>query len=654
MLSSEQSFMWIETAITTAFVVMSVLVPTIGHRVLLRLGVRGGLPLYVWALTAGITLFGVWAARIERDRAHTALKERICGFAPTYAEEFRRLGHARIGLDTPPDDPLFLEMIEREKTWLEINRAAADIYTYRIIDGQWVLIVDSETDYDRDGVYHGEREARTRIGEVVGPAEGVEIEPFEGREAFDDVPYRDRWGTWVSGYAPIYDDQGRVEAAVGVDFFADDWAREMATARAIPLGIAQFMSMFLVVFATAYRSRGLALENARRTQLMLEQARAAADMANRAKSEFLTNMSHEIRTPMTAIIGFAEVAMEIAQDQVLRGHLETIRRNGEHLVELINDLLDLSKIESGALQICEESVRLHDVLDDVCKLMRIRAESKGIALDLSIDPSVPAWVRTDETRVRQMVTNLVGNAIKFTERGGVRVTASRKDGDLLEVCVSDSGIGIPPDRLEAIFQPFQQADVSTTRRFGGTGLGLTISRRLARLLGGDIVVQSTVGKGTTFTLTLRAPNAEPRHEPAQQTTDTRGMEGALVLFAEDGPDNQRLIRHHLERAGAKVEVADDGQDAADRYRVLIESGRKVDLVLTDMHMPRLDGIGLARALRQQGCRVPIIALTASAMSTDIQRYFEAGCDDYLMKPVSRQRLLDMCVKWIRQADRRAA
>ena len=647
--------MWIESAISAVFVGMSALVPTIAHRALLRLGVPKGLPLYVWVLVAFVAGFGLWVSDSEREEAQAGLKARICGLAPTYAEEFRHLGHAQIDLDTPPDDPLYLKLIEIEKKWLEINSTVADIYTYRIIDGQWVLIVDSETDYNRDGIYHGEREARTRIGEAVGPAEGLETEPFEGIEAFDDEPYTDRWGTWVSGYAPIYDEQDRIEAAVGVDFSAAAWVNEMAMARAVPLGVAEFVIVLLVVFATAYRARGVALSMSMQAQHILDDARRSAEAANRAKSEFLANMSHEIRTPMTAILGYAEIAIEGTKDRVLRDHLGTIRRNGEHLIELINDLLDHSKIESGVIRTCQEPVNVRELLGDVRMLMRVKAEAKHIGLELAIDPHVPAWVTTDETRLRQIVMNLVGNAIKFTDRGGVCVEASWSDEGALAVSVSDTGIGIPPDRLDAVFRPFEQADASTTRRFGGTGLGLTISRRLARMLGGDVQVQSTVGEGSTFTVTVHGPVAEaPESEVDLLPPDVLALDGALVLFAEDGPDNQRLIRHHLEHAGATVEIADDGQAAVERYHELVQKGRSVDLILTDIQMPRLDGLGLSRLLRSEGCTVPIIAVTASAMASDVQRCYEAGCDDYLTKPVSKDEVLRTCAKWIPRADKRAA
>lgn len=636
------------------YIALAGLLTLAAHAALRRLGVKRGLPASAWL----VIVAGCWAGYLvsSSERADTWEKVRrsVIGLAPTYAEELRRLGHARIGLDTPPDDPTYLSIIDVEKTWLEINPTVADIYTYRVIDGQWALIVDSETDYDHDGIYRGEREGRTAIGEVVGPVDGLVMAPFEGRAVFDEVIYQDRWGTWVSAYAPIYDENDRIEAAVGIDYPADEWAKQLAMARALPLLGSLMLLVIFISFTATLSLRGLALRRSREQQGWLETARAAAESANRAKSDFLANMSHEIRTPMTAILGFTEVAMESVTDPAVRGHLETVHRNGQHLIELINDILDLSKIESGALHVEQAPVNLPLLVADVCELLRIRAEHKGVALELEIEDSSPVWITSDGKRVRQILTNLVGNAIKFTERGSVSVTVSGISRQQVEVQIRDSGIGIAPDRLQAIFNPFEQADASTTRRFGGTGLGLTISRRLARLLGGDVEVESQLGVGSVFRITFDAPEVQAP-APEEASVDGRiDLHGSLVLYADDGVDNQRLIRHHLEKAGAIVEVVDDGQAAIERFRQLQREGRAIDLILTDMQMPRLDGLGLTRQLRAEGCQTPIVALTASAMRSDADACLRAGCDGYLSKPITRDHLLSACSRWIWMERRRAA
>lgn len=647
--------MMIEQLMVGVYIALSALMTLAAHAALRRLGVRRGLPASAWLVLlagcwAGYTVSG--ATRADRwEKARSA----IMGLAPTYAEELRRLGHARIGLDTPPDDPTYLAIIEAQKKWLEINPAVADIYTYRIVDGQWVLIVDSETDYNRDGLYSGPREGRTPIGEVLSESSGLEVEPFQGRSAFDEVVYTDRWGTWVSAYEPILDEQDRVEAAVGVDYPAGEWLAELVAARARSLVFTLLLMMVFITFAGALSLRGLALRRLREHQDWLETARQAAESANRAKSDFLANMSHEIRTPMTAILGFTEVALESVTDEIVRGYLETVHRNGEHLIELINDILDLSKIESGTLTVEQVPVDLRALATEVCDLLRIRSQLKGVALELELEASAPAWILSDGKRLRQILTNLVGNAIKFTERGRVTIQVCGITGQQAEVQIRDTGVGIAPERLEAVFEPFEQADASTTRRFGGTGLGLTISRRLARLLGGDVQVESQPGVGSVFRVTF---DASPTEAPAPlQELRTGGkidLRGMLILYAEDGVDNQRLIRHHLEKAGATVEVVDDGQAALERHRLLTQEGRTVDLILTDIQMPRLDGLGLARQLRADGCLVPIVALTASAMRGDAEQCFRAGCDGYLSKPVGRDQLLATCSRWIWIERRRAA
>lgn len=637
----------------TIYILLSAMLPIAAHFALRRLGVSRGLPLYVWLIAAFACALGVMESNFERREAQQRMIARVSGLGPTYAEELRRMGHASIGLDTPPDDPVYLQIIDAQKKWLQINRLVADIYTYRIIDGKWVLLVDSETDYDHNGVLEGDREQRTEIGEVIGPAEGLEAVPFWGRPVFDAEVYSDRWGTWVSAYAPIYDDEGRVEAAVGVDYPAKDWVYEQLMAATTPLGLMLFVSLMLVSLSGALRARGASLEQAHVHERTLEEARRAAEAANAAKSAFLANISHEIRTPMNAIIGFAEILSESDAGPAVRAHADIIARNGKHLIALINDLLDLSKIEAGAFQIDPVPTCLPALIADTCDLLGIRAESKGIELSWEAG-SLPEWVMADPTRVRQILTNLVGNAIKFTEHGSVRVEVMTR-GDLIEVRVHDSGIGIPRDRLAAIFLPFEQAELSTTRRFGGTGLGLSISRKLAHLMGGDVTVESELGVGSVFAATFVAPATQA---PAQAPDQTRGsvdaLEGCRVLYAEDGPDNQRLIRHHLERSGMVVELADDGCLAIERYHRMLADGERLDLILTDVQMPHMDGLEMARRLRREGCQVPIIALSAAGSKSDAAECVEAGCNGFLCKPVRKEELLKLCAHHLQTRRRSAA
>jgi PAS domain S-box-containing protein len=380
----------------------------------------------------------------------------------------------------------------------------------------------------------------------------------------------------------------------------------------------------------------------------LEQARNAALDAVRAKSEFLANMSHEIRTPMTAILGYAGLLMEARLPRRDRQeYVETIRRNGEYLLGLINDILDLSKLEAGKMIVESVPCSPAELVREVGTMLRGRATGKGLAFEVAIDDAVPAAVLTDPTRVRQILVNLVGNAIKFTETGGVRVVVdvdgSSGEGRVgLRFAVTDSGIGMTDEERARLFEPFAQADASTTRRFGGTGLGLAISWRLAELLGGSLAVTTAPAEGSTFTFTLdvaitegvpvAAPTQDRPEEPAPRLR-------ARVLLAEDAPDSQRLIAFYLRKAGAEVEVAGNGRLACEQFRAASEAGRTFDLVVMDMQMPEMDGYEATAALRRAGVRTPIIALTAHALRADRQRCLDAGCTDYLPKPVDRSMLL---------------
>ena len=373
----------------------------------------------------------------------------------------------------------------------------------------------------------------------------------------------------------------------------------------------------------------------------LELARSAAVDATTSKSQFLANMSHEIRTPLGAIIGHAELLVDEGEaiDDVApktgrrREFVETIHRNGEHLLALVSEILDLSKIEAGHMQIERVPDDPRRLIEDASRLLAGQADARGLAMAVEIDSQVPETVSLDPVRCRQILINLVGNAIKFTEHGGIRIKLGYETGrNELRMVITDTGIGMDSGALNRIFQPFRQADGSMTRRFGGTGLGLSISRHLCRLMGGDLTVESRRGHGSTFKASFKAPIAT---RSRLQTSGTTIPSDLRILLAEDGPDNRRLVSHLLGRLGAEVETVENGREAVDR---LLHGGAAIDLVLMDMQMPVMDGWEATRRLRNAGCGVPVLALTANAMPGDRAACLEAGCDAYLAKPVRREAL----------------
>ena len=398
------------------------------------------------------------------------------------------------------------------------------------------------------------------------------------------------------------------------------------------------------------QSRLLAMANA-----TIQRQKQLAETANEAKSRFLANMSHEIRTPLTAILGFAENLLDPHLPETERhSAVRTIVRNGEHLLELINDILDLSKIEAGRMQVEEVAFSPAQLCADVMSVMRVRADAKKLPLLLTYETPVPERITSDPMRLRQILINLLGNAIKFTQSGRVELKVGLDGGPengQMRFQIVDTGIGMTPEQVARLFEPFVQADSSTTRKFGGTGLGLTISRRLARMLGGDVVIGSAVGLGSVFAVTVRTGDlsgvrlltnpaeALDREAPEAPLSPESVRLSGRILLVEDGPDNQVLISSFLRKLGAEVAIGDNGQHGVDLAWQAVQEKRPFDVILMDMQMPVMDGYEAATLLRREGYSRPIVALTANAMSGDDAKCIAAGCDDYACKPVNRRKLI---------------
>lgn len=419
---------------------------------------------------------------------------------------------------------------------------------------------------------------------------------------------------------PLFDKDGNPQYLIGIS--EDITEKKIAEQQKIAL-------------LQAEAAREQAEKSAEQMALLNEKA----NEANRAKSAFLANISHELRTPLGAMLGFAELALETHSEEEKTEYVQTILRNGKELLRIVDEVLDISKAESNSMEIEKVQFSLTDFLKDIGDLMGVRAKQKTLDLKFKLSAKLPTFIYSDPYRLRQILLNVIGNAIKFTERGSVTVETIQ-DGDFVKFTVADTGIGIDDAQSEKLFKPFAQADDSTTRKFGGTGLGLYLSRRLARLLGGDVkILQSVSGKGSLFEVSVRMHLEEALRKSHESLSSSMKLQTlpepftrGKILVVDDSADNQELIAAYLRTSKIEYDLASRGRQAVEM------ADNTYSAILMDIQMPEMDGFEALQQIRDKGVKIPVIAVTAHAMKGDRERCVQAGFNDYLSKPISRKAL----------------
>ncbi len=600
-----------------------------------------------------LLLAGLIAAESEGQRERRHMARLLEGQAPTFAGELLSRGLASIGVETRDDDPVYLELIETQKRWLATNPQLSDIYTgVRLADGGVAFLVDSETDYNRDGDYEDPREERTPIGTRFDDPLGEMSAALDGQIALWEDPYADPWGYWISAYANAGHNAAGQDIVVGVDFAASDWMESIARARLVALGICFALILASCQICLVHRrlQSRLRSEQSLRTEVM--QARELAEQGSRVKSSFIKGMSHEIRTPLNGMLGLVELVAESGIPGEEKFLLRRALDAGRSLLNVLNDLLEFARTESEQPGLTPANIDLGTLMLETMELFSPTAAAKELKTGCALAPDVPRLVRCDGARLRQILAQLMANALKFTDKGSVRLQvrcAGREEGSaLLRFSVMDTGIGIDPVRQQRIFEAFTQADESIGNRFGGSGLGLTLCQRFVDAMGGRIGVESTLGAGSTFWFeipvevlsdTAREAAAASPETPVQYpssaghgSADAASLPVTDVLVVDDDETGRTVVSGMLKRLGLSVATAGDGVDASlqlaqSRYR----------LVLMDLRMPRLDGIETTkrwRASEGPGHRLPIVALTANAQPGQREACIDAGMDDMVLKPVS--------------------
>lgn len=582
------------------------------------------------AFTATVVL--IWRASIAHQ-ADRVLAD-IARIADVTAGLVTIEAHAALTPDAG-SDPELLSQETRRLAYLKGTQSRLEgLYTLSRRGGEWVVVLDAQH--------------RSQFGSRVFPE--AALEAFTTGQPRQSGEFDSEIGRLFSVFAPITTAKGEVVGVVGADVLAARVRNRGGPSDQVFLfGMLFTLACMIGMGALVYR-----LRSTMRDVMMAQEARMVAlersaetlSLAQEQSGSMLASMSHEVRTPLTAILGFTELLLEPNDDVgVLRGHAQTIRRNSQHLLGVLNDALDMSKIDAGMMRVHARPFDPRRLMHEVIALFGPRAQEKHIALAYVTEGDLPEFVDADEFRVRQILLNLLSNALKFTEQGGVTATVRYEAAThTLEYSVTDTGIGIAPERIEHIFRPFQQAVNEDVRRFGGTGLGLAISKRLALLLQGELVVTSRPGAGSTFTMRLPAPTVTQAVRDDREITAPgetwRPRPSWRVLVVEDTLEHQKILYALLRRAGHSVEVCETGERA---LKLVLESEylrEPYTIVVVDAHLPGMSGSATARALREHGFQSPILVLTADETDDIRAECSLAGCNEVLAKPIDNERLLN--------------
>ena len=657
-----------------------------------------------WFLFLLILAAGCWRTQREVNVFREVWKDDFLRITKAFASTTEIMGHWKINQHTKPDDPLYREIRDVHAAWCRDVPQVADVYSLRLranapntVDE--IVCRQSNLESAQDDPQIDERSSQP-----YGKWFDVYGHGFVGRLAVGERVDPEKRGRPVTVVAPLKDPNGTIEAILCVDFRVDKWeGMSRQTQLVSTLLFAATVTLYLAgVFFVAALQRSLRKISEANRELI--EMKKLADLAARAKSDFLANMSHEIRTPMNAVLGFTDILTQriilrgtSKEREEFKGIVEIIRKNSTDLLTIINDILDFSRMEANLLEVESVPVSIKQVIEDIRQMAQPNAEAKFLDLSVEYKEPIPELILSDPTRLRQILMNLINNAIKFTEKGRIRILCSTiigprstDDGTMpapmiLRIDVVDTGIGIAAAQLKGLFSPFSQADTSSTRQYGGTGLGLSIARKLAVLLDGDITVASKPGIGSTFSLLVHVylPTEEALnlakakteiaksehgfstfdsgiHWPGQETPvqpegmaetaipkDPPPLKGVRVLLVEDMVVNQLVISTQLRDAGAKAEIACNGEIGLQKINTDADNGFFFDVVLMDMQMPVMDGYEATKTLREQGYKRPIIAITAHALTGDREKTIEVGCDDYIAKPVDRKVLVETIKKYLK-------